>query len=229
MSSRPRRRVVALVAARNEAERVAATVEAIRSIPEVGEVVVADGASTDGTPEIAREAGARVLVGPDGGGKGAALERALERIRGAEVYLLLDADLGATAKAASALLDEVLLGRADLAIGDLPPQVGHGGFGLVKWTARRVIRRLSGFDAVEPLSGQRALTSDVMEAVRPLARGFGVEVAMTVDAVRAGFRVVEVPVEMGHAPTGRNLAGFMHRARQGLDLLTAALPRAFGR
>jgi hypothetical protein len=89
-----------------------------------------------------------------------------------------------------------------------------------------VIRRLCGFEAEEPLSGQRALTWEVLEGVRPLARGFGVEVAMTVDAVRAGFRVVEVPVPMEHIPTGRDLPGFAHRARQGIDLLSAAAPRA---
>ena len=228
MSSRPRPRVVALVAARNEARRVGATVEAIRSIPEVDEVVVADGASTDGTAEIARAAGARVLVGSSRRGKGGALEAAVSRVE-ADVYLLLDADLGPSAKEAGALLDPVLRGAADLVIADLPPQAGHGGFGLVKGTARRLIRGLSGFEPEEPLSGQRAMTRAVVDVVRPLAPGFGVEVAMTIDAVRAGFRVVEVPVEMEHAPTGRDLAGFAHRARQGLDLITAALRRTIRR
>jgi glucosyl-3-phosphoglycerate synthase len=51
---------------------------------------------------------------------------------------------------------------------------------------------------------------------------------MTVDAVRAGFRVVEVRVAMEHEPTGRDVAGFVHRARQGLAVVRAALPRALG-
>jgi len=80
----------------------------------------------------------------------------------------------------------------------------------------------------EPMSGQRALTRGALDAVRPLARGFGVELGMTVDAVRAGLRVVEVPVTMEHAPTGRDIKGFVHRARQGFDHLLAALPRAVG-
>jgi glycosyltransferase involved in cell wall biosynthesis len=221
-------RVAAVVAARNEAGRVGATVEAIRSIPGVDEVVVADGSSEDGTADEALAAGARVLVGPARDGKGGALEAAVGWIEPADVYLLLDADLGLTAREGGALLDEVRSGAADLAIGLLPREPRHGGFRLVKRAAGEAIRRLSGFRAAEPLSGQRAITAACLAAVRPLAPGFGVEVAMTVDAVRAGFGVVEVPVAMRHAPTGRDLAGFVHRGRQGLDLLRAALPRALG-
>lgn len=221
--------MTALVAARREAGRVGGTVRAIRSIPGVDEVVVADGGSEDGTPDEARAAGARVLVGPRRGGKGRSLDGALARMAPADVYLLLDADLGASAVEAAAILDEVVGGRADLAVGILPRQEGHGGFRMVKRAARGIIRALSGFRTEEPLSGQRALTAEVMAAVRPLAPGFGTEAAMTIDAVRAGFRVVEVPVRMTHAATGRDLAGFLHRGRQGWDLLRAVLPRTVRR
>jgi hypothetical protein len=221
-------RVAAVVAARNEAGRVGDTVRAIRAIPGVDEVVVADGSSADGTAEEARAAGARVLVGPSRDGKGGAIEAALDRTEPADVYVFLDADLGATAREGAALLDAVRAGKADLAIGILPREPRHGGFRLVKRAAAGAIRRLSGFRALEPLSGQRAVTATCLAAVRPLARGFGVEVAMTVDAVRAGFHVIEVPVAMRHEPTGRDVAGFLHRGRQGFDLLRASLPRILG-
>lgn len=230
MSSRPgtaEARTVAVIAARDEGGRVGLTVEAVRSLGVDEVVVVADG-STDDTATEARTAGARVLLSRRPAGKGAALERGLGAAAGADVYLLVDGDVGASAKAADALLQEVLEGRADVAIGILPADPRHGGFRIVKRMARGVIRALSGFAATEPLSGQRAVSREVLDAVRPLAGGFGVEVAMTVDAVRAGFRVVEVPVPMQHAPTGRDLAGFVHRARQGIDLLRAAAPRTLG-
>ena len=223
-------RVRALVAARNEGGRVGATVRAIRTIPQVEEVVVVDGSSSDGTAVEAREAGARVLVAPPGvRGKGGALDGALGRLAPSEVYLLLDADLEGSAMEAKALLEPVLAGEADLAIGSLPRQEGHGGFRLVKRLAALVIRALCGFRAEEPLSGQRAIQADALAAVRPLAPGFGLEVGMTIDAVRAGLRVVEVPVAMRHAVTGRDVAGFVHRARQGRDLLLAAGPRTLRR
>ncbi|HEX6208382.1 MAG TPA: glycosyltransferase family 2 protein [Actinomycetota bacterium] len=219
---------LAFVAARDEESRVGETVRAIRDLP-VDEIVVVDDGSRDGTAAEALAAGARVLVAPRPMGKGEALEAALDRAPAADVYLFLDGDLGATASAAVPLLELVRDGKADLAIAELPRQPGHGGFRVVKRLSARLIRSLSGFRAREPMSGQRAMTREVLEAVRPLAPGFGVETAMTIDAVRAGFRVMEVEVPMSHRVTGRDLAGFAHRARQGRDVLAAAWPRAIGR
>jgi hypothetical protein len=220
--------VTALVAARNEEDRVAATVAALRSVPEVTEVVVVDDGSRDGTAGAARLAGARVLRSSRHRGKGGALRSALIALPTPDVWLLADADLGVTAAGVRPALTCVLEGRADLAVGSLPPQPG-GGFGLVKRAAARAIRALSGFAAEEPLSGQRAVTSEGMRVCGPLAAGFGVETAMTIDAVRAGLRVLEVPIEVRHRPTGRTLSGFLHRGRQGLDIARAVAARAVGR
>ncbi len=221
------RRVCALIAARNEADRIAATVSALRSLPHVEDVVVVDDASTDGTASAALAAGATVMQGRRRAGKGRALEGALRRLPPAGVWLLADADLGHTAAHLWGVLSEVLEGRADLAVAILPP-ARDGGFGLVKRSAGRAIRLLSGFPAVEPLSGQRALTQEALEACRPLSAGFGLETGMTIDAVRRGFRVVEVRADLDHRATGRGLGGFAHRGRQGIDVLFAILPRALG-
>jgi hypothetical protein len=48
---------------------------------------------------------------------------------------------------------------------------------------------------------------------------------MTIDAVRAGKRVVEVVLDRSHRATRRTPAGFAHRARQLLDCLRAYLAR----
>src|SRR5688500_3690694 len=90
----PRRRVVAMIAARDEGGLVGATVDAIRTISDVDEVVVVDDGSTDETAQLARRSGARVLMAPRHLGKGGALEGGLDRIEPADVYLFLDADLG---------------------------------------------------------------------------------------------------------------------------------------
>ena len=214
---------VALVAARDEQGRVGPCVAALRDV--VAEVVVVDDASTDATPAEAAEAGATVLRVGRRLGKGAALEGALRRLDPAEIWLLADGDLGETAKGLSVLVDLVAAGDADLAIAAFPP-ASAGGFGLVKKAAAHVIRVQAGFEAAEPLSGQRALSGEAMERVRPLAGGFGVETAMTIDAVRGGLRVVEVPIDgLDHRPTYRDPAGFLHRARQGWDIARAVGPR----
>jgi glycosyltransferase involved in cell wall biosynthesis len=217
------RRVVALVAARNETGRIGPGVSALLAL--VDEVVVVDDGSTDATGSEASAAGATVLRSRGRNGKGGALEGALRRLEPADVWLLADGDLGATAAGLVRLVEVVSSGGADLAIAVLPP-ARSGGFGLVKRTAAHLIRGQSGFRASEPLSGQRALTGHALEAVRPLASGFGVETAMTIDAVRAGLRVVEIPIEgLEHRATYRTPRGFLHRGRQGWDIAKAVLPR----
>ena len=217
-------RTVALVPARDEAQTVGDTVQALRRLS-VDEVVVVDDGSTDETASAALAAGATVLRIPGRAGKGGALEGALQRLPAADVWMLADADLGHTADGLSGLLEVVANGRADLAIAIFPKQ-GSGGFGVVKRASAASIHRLSGFRAEEPLSGQRVLTADCLAAVRPFASGFGVETAMTIDAVRGGFRVMEVPVPgLSHRPTGRSLAGFVHRGRQGSQIARAVAAR----
>jgi hypothetical protein len=215
--------VLALVAARDEAERVGATVTALRDLPAVAEVLVVSDGSSDATAARALDAGAHCLDLPRNIGKGGALNAGLAAIMGrvAErlspepaALLLADADLADTAARLDRLLAPVLAGDADLAIADLPPQQGAGGFGLAMGLARQGMVRVTGRRMAEPLSGQRAVRWEVLPALLPFAPGFGVEVAMTMDALRAGLRVVEIEVDLRHAATGKDLAGLLHRGRQ---------------
>lgn len=215
-------RVVAVVAARDEIDRVAATVTALRVFAD--RVVVADDGSSDGTGAAAAAAGAIVVRRATSAGKGGALEAALDVAGETDIVLLADADLGATAASLSVLLPPVRAGRADIAVGVLPAGPG-GGFGLIRRASGALIRLAGGPVMSAPMSGQRALTAAALAAVRPLAPGFGVETAMGIDAARARLRVVEVPVAAAHRPRGRTLSGFAHRGRQGVHLLRAALPR----
>ncbi|MCE5204346.1 MAG: glycosyltransferase family 2 protein [Actinomycetia bacterium] len=211
--------VIALVPAHNEEERIADTVRAITNLPQVTRVLVVDDGSTDATAAIARDAGAEVVRLKRNVGKGGALNAGFEAIRhSADIVLLLDADLGESAREARALLAPVLTGEADMSVGILARPAGSGGFGLVKGLARAGIRRLGGFDAAAPLSGQRALDRAALRAATPFAPGFGVEVAMTVRVLQAGLRLVEVPVAMTHAATGKTMSGFVHRGRQFFDV-----------
>jgi glycosyltransferase involved in cell wall biosynthesis len=220
-------RVVALVAARDEQDRIGQTVTALRRLEGVDEVVVVDDGSRDTTASRALAAGASVLRLERSRGKGRALEGALRRTPPADVWLLADGDLGDSAGALDGVLEPVLIGEADIAIAVFPPGSG-GGFGFVKRAAGRAIRALGGLEVAEPLSGQRAVSAKAIDAVRPLAGGFGVETAMTIDAGRAGLRVLEVPAELVHRPTFRDVRGFVHRGRQGWDILRAVASRALG-
>lgn len=216
--------VVALVPAYNSADRIAATVVAASQIAGVTRTLVVDDGSSDGTARLARSAGAEVLRLPSNRGKGGAVAAGVDASPDADVFLLLDADLQDTAAEAASLLPPVLDDEADLTIAVLPPAAGRGGFGIVRDIARGGIRRASGFDTTAPLSGQRAVRADLLRDLHSAER-FGLEVAMTIDAARAGARILEVEAAIEHRHTGRSLRGFRHRARQGLDIGSALWPR----
>ena len=132
---------------------------------------------------------------------------------GPELVLLCDADLGLSAARLRPLLEAVERGEADVAVAVFARRVG-GGFGIAVGFAHWAIKQLTGLDLRAPISGQRALRPEVLDAVTPFAPRFGMEIGMTVDATRAGFRLKEVEVDLEHRATGRTLGGFVHRFRQ---------------
>ena len=202
-----------LIPAYNEEGRIGETVKAAHGLSDVDEVVVVDDGSTDATVLQAEAAGADIVLRRPHGGKGAALQAGYAVAQGA-ILLLLDADLGASAAEAAALLAPVVAGEADMTIATFPVRAHKGGAGLVVRLSRWGIYRLTGRVMQSPLSGQRAIRRDIVEAAGGFAAGWGVEIALTVSALRAGCRVREVPTTMTHRVTGRTPAAILHRAAQ---------------
>jgi glycosyltransferase involved in cell wall biosynthesis len=209
--------LAAIVAARNEADRIGETVAALRDTFPGAAVWVADDASTDGTAEAAMAAGAQVVSRGRPHGKGANVSAAAEAALSVEppprLVLLCDGDLGASAARLAPLVTAVEAGECDLAVAAFARRVG-GGFGVALGFARWAIRRLCGAEMEAPISGQRALRVEALRDCLPFAAGFGMEIGMTVDAVRAGHRLREYELDLEHRATGRTAAGFLHRAGQ---------------
>jgi glycosyltransferase involved in cell wall biosynthesis len=220
-----------IVAARNEADRIGETLAALRVTLPGAALWVADDASGDGTAEAALAAGARVVSRgrPHGKGAnvGAAVEAALSGQPAPELVLLCDGDLGASAARLAPLVDAVERGECDLAVAAFSRRVG-GGFGVALGFARWAIRRRCGLETSAPISGQRAMRAELLRAALPLARGYGLEIGMTIDAVRAGCRLREYELDLSHRATGRSPAGFAHRARQLADFARVYLSRRRG-
>jgi glycosyltransferase involved in cell wall biosynthesis len=220
-----------IVAAHNEAERIDATLLALAGAFPTARLWVADDGSRDVTADIAREAGARVVRSDRVIGKGgavtaaarAALQLAPEASVAGEsepdrVFVLCDGDLAQSASQLGALAELVVCGEADLAVAVFARRVG-GGVGLALGFARWAIHARCGLRTRAPISGQRALSGRALEHVLPFAAGYGMEIGMTIDAVRAGDRVVELELDLAHRVSGRSLAGFLHRAQQLLDFV----------
>ncbi len=242
--------VFVIVAAYNEADRIAATLGALGRAFPGAPVWVADDGSTDGTAAIAEVAGASVVRSERLVGKGEAVtlaaQAALRDITGEalehgagsaprevppdpsgggeRVALLCDGDLGDSAARLAPLVEAVRRGDADLAVAVFSKRVG-GGLGVAVGFARWAIRRRCGLELRAPISGQRALRASLLGDVLPFAHGFGMEVGMTIDAARARARVREVDLDLSHRATGRTLSGFIHRGRQLVDFVRVYVAR----
>lgn len=238
--------MLVVVAAHNEADRIAATLAALARAFPGARVWVADDGSRDATAEIARRGGATVLrseraIGK-GGAVGLAARAALEHVgacagaapaslgagasanRDQPVFVLCDGDLADSAAELGPLAAAVAGGRADLAVAAFRTRVG-GGLGLALGFARWTIRRRCGLRTLAPISGQRALSARTLLEVLPFARGYGMEIGMTIDAVRAGRRVIELELDLSHRASARTPRGFLHRARQLVDFARVYLAR----
>jgi glucosyl-3-phosphoglycerate synthase len=220
---------VVIVAARNEAERIAPTLTALaQGLPDA-RLLLADDASTDGTPQIAMQRGAWVIGRRRPHGKGAnvaaAAEAAIGEFADEATALICDGDLGETAGRLTALADAVEAGECDLAIATFHQPRG-GGFGITLGYARRAVERSCGVRLEAPLSGQRAMRVSTLRELLPFADGWGLETGMTIDAIRSGLRVREIGLPLRHRATRRTPAGFLHRGRQLRDIRRAVRARA---
>lgn len=225
-------RVCALIPAYDEADRIASTLLAVQSRKEVCSVVVIDDGSQDKTAEIARSAGAAEVISlPKNSGKGAALSAGYAKMRdSADIFLLLDADLGASATECVKLLWPIFDDRADMTVGLLPPDralatddgAEGGGMGLVVSLARYGLQKKTGLALAQPLSGQRAVRREVLESLGgKFSTGFGVEIGLTLGAARHGFKILEVETAFRHRVTGDDWRSILHRSRQFIDVAQA--------
>ncbi len=218
--------LVILVAARDEADRIGTTIDALKDALPTARIVVADDGSADGTSDLALAHGAEVVSRRRPHGKGGSVSAAaatvepLTELGDPPIFVLCDGDLGASARELARLVEVVTAGECDLAIAAFSRRIG-GGFGIALRLARWAIRQRCGYRAGAALSGQRAMRAEVLRAVVPFAPGYGMETRMTIDAVRAGFTVREIQLDLEHRATGRTLGGFAHRARQLVDIARA--------
>jgi glycosyltransferase involved in cell wall biosynthesis len=229
--------VAAIIAAKNEADRIESTISAVRQISGVDLVIVVDDGSSDATGRLAREAGAVVVTHARNRGKAAAMATgarvAADRDASdpatsgrARQLLFIDADLEDSAANMAVLVAPVASGEADMTIAILPPQVTSGsGHGFVVRLARNGIERFTGWTPTQPLSGMRCLSREAFDVASPLARGWGVEVGLTIDVLGAGLRVLEVPCELQHRVSGADWRGQVHRAKQYRDVWLALAVR----
>lgn len=206
-------KISVVVPAYNEEKRIKDTVTSIMAIPLIYELIVINDGSEDKTATLAAQGGAKVIDLKKNLGKGAALNRGIKEVEG-DIIMLLDADLGSSASEGGKLIYPLLEGKADMTIAKFPASGQKSGFGLVKGLARLGIKTMTGLWLECPLSGQRAMTRQVVEHIKSFQSGYGVEVGLTIEVAKGGFRIMEIDTQMEHNVTGRDIRGFLHRGKQ---------------
>jgi glycosyltransferase involved in cell wall biosynthesis len=207
-----------IIPAYNEEVKIKDTLESIKGIEEINEIIVVDDGSTDKTTKIASEVNSEkiiVLKLDKNRGKGYALNYGLKiAMKNADIIGFLDADLGSSANDIKKLISPIINDEADVIIAKFPPAKKKGGLGFVKGLAKESVFEMTGVELDATLSGQRLFKKEVLEKFDEIPFGYGVEVGMTIDILKYGYKIKEVLVNMTHNETGRDLKGFIHRGKQ---------------
>lgn len=219
--------ITVILPAKDEADRICSTIEAIRLSKYVNRIIVIDDGSTDQTSQIAEAMGVETYRLPKNFGKGYAVNYGVSKsIQSSEIIVLLDSDLGSSACEVDKLILPVLQNEADVTIAKFPQAQRKGGFGLVKNLARYGVHFYTGQMIYTSLSGQRAFKSDVLQSLGSFPLDYGIEISMTIDILRKGYKIKEVEVNMTHRETGRDMAGFLHRGKQFYQIFKVLLKKA---
>lgn len=197
-------RVAVLIPCYNEAPTIGRVVTRFRESLPGAAIYVFDNASTDGTADAARAAGATVLV-ERRRGKGHVVQSMFRTID-ADVYVMVDGDDTYPAEVVSALIDPIRRGDADMVVGSRLLAGARSEFRPLNRLGNRLFRgllgALFGVRLTDLLSGYRAFSRRLVRALPLFATGFETETEMTVKALHRGFRIVEVPVDLAARPAG---------------------------
>jgi len=213
--------VSAIIPAFNEEGWVGKTVEALKEIPDIFEVIVVDDGSTDKTAFEAWNAGATVCRSSFNQGKSQALRDGTRIARG-DIFAFVDADLKESALEIKTLISAIGRDEGDMIIASIESSQ-KAGLGLVKSLAYWGIRYHTGKKMSTPLSGQRVLKRSMWESLNFQSEGFASEVALTIESIKKGYRVKEIPVMISHRFRGNDYKSLFHRGNQFFSVLKLLL------
>lgn len=192
-----------IIPAFNEEQTIANVIrEFHQNLPEA-KIYVGDNNSQDQTANRAKEAGAEV-ISCSRKGKGYAIRNMLEKID-ADIYVMVDADETYNISNVRELIEPVLQNKADMVIG-FRRKASKKAFTFSHKIGNKILTLiLNKFFKVklkDVLSGYRVMNRNVVDNLILLAKGFELEVELTIRVLQEGFRIVDVPTEYRHRPKG---------------------------
>lgn len=221
-------KVLVAIPVYNEGDRIEKTIESLKKVELIDEILIINDGSTDNTAEVIGKLGVSIITLEKNMGKGYAMKKAMDQ----EDYgylAFLDGDLGDTSDEIRKLIAPVLSNEVDFTIAQFPSASTKGGFGFVKTLAREGVYFHTKTRINTSLSGQRVYKKQVLKDMKYMPMDFGIEVAMTIQALNNGYRLQEVPVTMTHRYSTRSLKGFKHRGQQFIEILKTLIIMLFRR
>lgn len=215
-------KVLAVVPVYNEADKIVDTIEGLKKIDLIDEILIVNDGSIDNTVEVVNKLDVSFINLAKNQGKGFAMKKAIKE-KEYDYIAFVDGDLESTSVEVEKLICPVVLGEVDFTIAKFPIRLSNthtkGGFGLVKRLAKKGVYFYTKKEIDTSLSGQRVYKKEVMDVIDYIPNRYGIEVAMTIQALKNDFTFKEVPVNMTHRYTDRNFKGFRHRGKQFFDIL----------
>lgn len=199
-------RIAVIVPCYNEAVTITKVVNDFRSVLPQATVYVYDNNSSDGTAQLAENAGAVVRHEPRQG-KGNVVRQMFRDID-ADCYLMVDGDDTYPAEAARNLCAPVLAGEADMTVGD---RLSNGTYAAENTRAfhgfgndfvRSMIKMIYGYSFDDVMTGYRAMSRPFVKTFPVLSEGFQIETELSIHAVDRRWRIVDVPIEYRDRPEG---------------------------
>ena len=227
-----KKRVVVVVPVYNEEDKIKDTIDGLKKIDLIDEIVIINDGSKDSTGEIIKDLDVSIVAMAKNYGKGYAIKSAIKRVD-YDYIAFIDGDLGYTSIEVEKLLKPVISDEVDFTIAKFPTTSKcskiKGGFGFVKKLAKKGVYLYTKKEIDTSLSGQRVYKRKVIEDIDYMPADYGIEVAMTIQALKAGYRFKEVPVNMTHRYSNRSLQGFKHRGKQFFQIFKTLIIMFFRR
>lgn len=197
-------RIAVLIPCYNEELTVSNVVADFRrELPEAA-IYVFDNNSSDRTVEKAEAAGAIVIREPRQG-KGYVVQSMFRRVD-ADLYIMVDGDGTYAAAAVQSLIAPVRAGQADMVVGSrLHPESRSRFRELNRLGNRMFLTAVNALFAVrltDTLSGYRAFSRSFVKGLPLFGGGFEIETELTIKAIERGYRILEVPIDLGERPAG---------------------------
>ena len=198
-------KVAVLIPCYNEAKTIAKVVTDYRAALPEADIYVYDNNSSDGTDEIARQAGAIVRY-ETRQGKGNVIRTMFREIN-ADCYLMIDGDDTYPSENAREMVDLVLEKNVDMVVGDRLSATyftenKRPFHNLGNRVVRGLVNSFFAGDITDIMTGYRAFSYQFVKSFPVLSKGFEIETEMTIHALDKNLSVKSVPVEYRDRPDG---------------------------